>query len=67
MVIDLPRNEVANDEVVPFEDLMAWRRLMDPAGFVVRHIEDIRIEVAVPADHVVWMTLMSDYCACHAG
>jgi hypothetical protein len=52
--VDLPRHEVANHEVVAFEDLVHRRRLTDAAGdrLVVGDAEDVRVEAAVPADDV---------------
>ena len=54
VVVDLARHEVAHHEVVALEDLVHRRRLVHPAGdrLVVGDVERVRVEAAVPADHV---------------
>ena len=54
VVVDLARHEVADDEVVALEDLVHRRRLVHAAGdrLEVGDVEGVRVEAAVPADHV---------------
>ncbi len=54
MVVDLARHEIADDEVVAFERLVRRRRLVNAAGdgLVVVDGERVRVQAAVPADHV---------------
>jgi hypothetical protein len=54
VVVDLARDEVADDEVVALEDLVHRRRLVHLAGdrHVVVDVERVRIQTAVPADDV---------------
>ena len=54
VVVHLAWQEVADHEVVALEDLVHRRRLVDLAGdgHVVVDVEGVRVQTAVPADHV---------------
>ena len=54
VVVDLARHEVADHEAAALEHLMHGRRLVHPSGdrLEVRDVERVRVQAAVPADHI---------------
>ena len=54
VVVHLARNEVADDEIVAFKDLVRRRWLVDPSRdrLEVADVERVRVQAPVPADHI---------------
>ena len=60
VVVELPRHEGADDEVLALEGLVDGRRLVDPSGdrLEIADVEDVGVQVAVPAHHVERMVVV---------